>query len=278
MVFDSVVLYLYALLTTHYLLLTPMDQLLTQLGLTGGEAAVYQSLLERESGSPAELATVTGLKRPDTYNKLAELRAKGLIEEFTAPNGRKRYRLEHPQKLQEYIETRERELHTVERELDAALPDLISRYQLAGSKPGVSYFEGKEGMERVLDDILTTHELVYAYVDSEAAEKYADDVDRRHVAKRAKLGIKKRLIVTDNEFNRRYFTNLRSELTEVRYLPGVLVSLNAAMHIYDNKVSYVTMRSDLILGMIVQSPAITQLQRTLFEFNWSVAHSYDQAA
>ncbi len=255
-----------------------MDELLKQLGLTDGEVLLYQVLLERESGSPAELATLARLKRPDTYNKLAELRKRGMVEEFTAPNGRKRYRVEHPQKLQTYLNQQEQRLHAVERQLAAALPNLTSRYQLAANKPGGSYFEGKDGMQRVLDDSLTAVGVIDAYADSEAIEKYAPDADQAHVAKRTKLGKHKRIIVTDNHYNRRYFSGLHSLITEVRYLPDTPVPLNAIMQIYDDTISYVTLSPRSIIGVIIKAPAIAQLHRVLFEFTWRTGKPYSPEA
>ena len=245
-----------------------MEELLKQLGLTGGEAAVYQSLLERESGSPAELATFTGLKRPDTYNKLAELRAKGLIEEFTAPNGRRRYRLEHPQKLQEYIESRERELHTVERELTAALPDLVSRYQLAGHKPGVSFFEGKEGARRVLEATLSAT-TIDQFLDGDAVLRYIPDLNREFTKKRDMLGINKRIIMLDTPTIREYLATHQRETLDIRFAKLSDVPFDTSMSIYDDKVSYLTLKPRSMIGIIVQDPTIAHLQRAIFEWVWN---------
>lgn len=84
-----------------------MDQLLEQLGLTKGEAAVYLALLEQESASAADLATAAKLKRPDTYNKLTALMARGMASTFKTPTGRTRFRAEHPSALQRYLESQE---------------------------------------------------------------------------------------------------------------------------------------------------------------------------
>ncbi len=245
-----------------------MEELLKQLGLAPGEAAVYQALLERESGSPAELAQLTKLKRPDTYNKLAELRAKGLVEEFTAPNGRKRYRLEHPQKLQDYLSQREQALHTVERQLDSALPDLVSRYQLAGNKPGVSYFEGKDGIRRVLEATLTAT-TIDQFLDTEAVHRYIPDLNAEFGRKRDKLGITKRIIMIDTPAIRAHVAKQHRPTLDIRLAQFSHTPFNTSLSIYGDTVSFMTLKPAAMVGVLIHDPTIANMQRGVFEFVWN---------
>src|SRR5690606_29009364 len=169
-----------------------METLLRQLGLTDGEVALYLLLLERADATPGELTKLSGLKRGDTYNKLYDLKQKGLVAEFTR-NNKKHFRAEDPRKLEEYVAERDRQLHTLKAELELVLPQAVSKFTLTQNRPGVSVFEGKEGLERTLADSLGAQTEILSYVDHAAVQRYAADINRDFVRQRKRLGKKKRI-------------------------------------------------------------------------------------
>jgi sugar-specific transcriptional regulator TrmB len=79
--------------------------ILKNIGLSDGEVKIYNTLLEQGELSAGAIIKASGLKRGDCYNKIYALKKKGLIEEF-AKNKKKYFMLEHPNKIEEYINTR----------------------------------------------------------------------------------------------------------------------------------------------------------------------------
>lgn len=247
-----------------------MEQLLEQLGFTAGEAAVYLALLERESATAAELAVAAKLKRPDTYNKLTALIGYGLATSITGPNGRQRFRVEHPQRLQQFVEAKRQSLRTLGRELDAVIPDMVSRYQLASHRPGVSVFQGAEAVDRVLADSLTAESVIDSYLDGETALTYIAKENAAYVKEREALRKRKRILIVDSPISREFVSKGRySEFTEYRFATFPLGRFHTVMQIYDDKVSYLTLKPEAMIGVIIQDKLIADLHRNVFQLTWN---------
>lgn len=248
-----------------------MLEILKRIGLSEAELLIYEALLNYGELSAGMIIEKTKLKRGDCYNKIYELVKKGLVEEFNK-NKKKYFRLEHPNKVQEYIEKREIELDTTKKEIAAIMPNLISTFNLAYHKPGVKYFEGQESFAKMMGDSLTAKEVIYSYVDPEGVDKYLDPkVNMRYIRDSERLGIKKRILVEDNPENRARYEKLDILNTQVRYIGTDLPNFSTTMQIYDNKITFHTLKPNNVLGIIIEDQLIYRLQRALFEFIWERA-------
>jgi len=74
----------------------------------------------------------------------------------------------HPEKLREYVEKKEAEMKKAKNILESNLSSISSAFNLTVGKPGVRYFEGNDGVEKTLNDSLTSKEIIYTYADIEA--------------------------------------------------------------------------------------------------------------
>lgn len=244
--------------------------LLKNAGLTDGEIKIYETLMDN-GGLPAGLVIeLSGLKRGDSYNKLYDLVQKGLVLE-TTKNKKKHFELNEPEAIERYIDEQLENFSTTQKEIRAVLPEIISSYNLAYHKPGVKFFEGEEGMAKIMADSLTAITTIDEYVDVEAVEKYIHQINQTYAKKRQKLGKKKRLIVANNAFNRKFFTKLGDKATEVRFVEAKLGDFGTAMQIYDNKVSYLTLKPESMMGIIIEDALIANMHRKLFEHTWKLA-------
>ncbi|MEI6039946.1 MAG: helix-turn-helix domain-containing protein [Candidatus Berkelbacteria bacterium] len=239
-------------------------------GLTPGEIKIYEVLLDNGGQTAGNIISLTKLKRGDCYNKLYDLIDRGLVLESTK-NKKKYFELSSPDAIEAYIERRIENLATTQKEIKSILPNILSTYNLSYHKPGVKFFEGEEGMEKIMSDSLTAATTIDEYVDIEAVEKYISKINRAHAKKRQSSNIKKRLLVADTVFNRKFFTQIGDKATEVRYLKADIDSFSTAMLIYDNKISYLTLKPDSMMGIIIEDELIARMHKKLFEFNWSIA-------
>lgn len=242
---------------------------LTRLGLSAKEAAVYSALLERGSASPTEIAKATGLNRTTCYVIFKKLEGLGLV---SRPADKKKivFELEHPNKISELIGGEKESVFEKERALADLLPEIVSRYNLNRGKPGVRFFEGKDGITEAIFDSLTTKDVIYSYIDNEAVNAYAADINAAYVKKRAKLGIKKKMLTLDRPYIHAHAKSFNPAITEVRVIPGESL-FYTAVQIYDNKVSYVTLREGKMIGVIIEDPDISLMHKMLFEYMWERA-------
>lgn len=244
---------------------------LRHLGLTAGEITVFEALLTNGPQPVSDLIIRTKLKKGDCYNKLANLMERGLIEEFTA-HKKKHYRLANPKKLEELANLQYQEASIAKRELESLMPDLTSTYTLAYQQPGIITFEGPQAMRRVLDDSLTAKGVIMQYVDLDAVLGVYPQLNAAYARKRTHLGVKKQIVVSDTPLARRYASDQDPAITEVRLVDYQLPKFASVMQIYDDNVSYLTLKPEGMIGVIITDPFIAKMHQALFQMNWTAAH------
>lgn len=235
-------------------------------GLTPGEIKIYEVLLDNGGQTAGNIIALAKLKRGDCYNKLYDLIDRGLVLESTKSK-KKYFELSSPDAIEAYIEKQIENLATTQKEIKSILPSILSTYNLSYHKPGVKFFEGEEGAQKVIDDSLTASGLIYSYIDSETLNKYFSQKNSAYIKKRTDKSIGKRIIVADTESNRKHFHKLNKD-TEVHFMDFPLGQFSTLMYIYDNKVSYVTLKPDMIIGLIIEDEFISKMQQKLFEYTW----------
>jgi sugar-specific transcriptional regulator TrmB len=204
------------------------------------------------------------------YSILDKLLLAGLVEKKEEKGEVARFVPAHPTKIQDYAMI----LHSKsEKALQVAsniIPKIVSEYNLKNNKPGVRFFEGNLGMKAVLEDSLESRSEILTYADIEAIEKYIPEVNKEYVAMREKRGIKKRGIVLDTPFNRKFLEGYHEEVTTVKFIGQNSVPFETVMQIYDNKVSYLTLNKEQKIGVIIEDPHIYQMHKYLFEYLWDI--------
>lgn len=242
---------------------------LKELGMGENEAFLYEVLLKIPEATIPILRKNTPFSRTMLYYVLDNLLNLGLIQE-KKQGSKTIYIAEHPSKLQEFVSQQQQELNRQKRMLEEVLPDLSSYYRLGHNRPGVRFFEGKEGFKEALLDSLSATETIYTYANVEEIIKYADDVNKDYVKKRQAKGLSKKLLVEDTPNTRSYLAK-QKELTDYRFLPKQLKPFKTGMQIYNNKISYMTIRPENIIAVIVEDPDIYQMHRNLFEYLWNIS-------
>lgn len=246
-------------------------EILQKSGLTEAQAMIFESLIKEKNIKAGKLAKLLPIKRGLVYKSLEDLVMLGLVEKEEKSGEVAQFRPKHPSLLRELVEKRTMAMKDVEQALQGVLPSMVSQYNLGFGAPGVLFYEGLEGIEKVLEDSLTAKEIIYSYVDVEAVEKSIGDINARYMKKRERLDIYKKLLVPDTPFIRGLYTKEKSLVTEVRAIPESAISFEVTMQIYDGKVSYLTLANDRKLGVIIEDPHIYQMHRYLFEMLYDKA-------
>jgi sugar-specific transcriptional regulator TrmB len=251
------------------------QDIFTKLGLTQNEAIIYDYLLRNGEITAGEIIKNTTLQRGVAYNTLSELVNKGLVIQKTREKVARFYPA-HPEKIREFMEEKEKEVDKAKKSFEANWGSILSNYNLHSQKPGVQYFEGLEGVKRVLSDTLTSKEMIYTYADIEAIVKYINKINQEYVAARDKLGINKKAIVVDSPFARQYLADYHRSTTDMKFVDHSLYPFNSVMQIYDGKVAYITLSDISMIGVIINDQNIYQMHKSIFEFTWNHAWSFDQ--
>ena len=133
--------------------------LLQKFGLTPKEAALFVAAIELGAASVQDLASQAGVSRPTSYAILEKLREKGLVTTFRKKQVRY-YATEDPQEIVRWSEAKVQTLKQV-------LPALQQRAGTGRHRPTVRFYEGKDGVERILGEILFEATRLYAFASAD---------------------------------------------------------------------------------------------------------------
>ncbi len=251
---------------------TTYREALTQVGLTKDQSTVYEVLVKKGSLPARETGLEAGVSRSLGYKILDELVAIGLVEKDESHKVT-RFAPVHPLKIKDVVEKRLAQAQTAQAALESVLSRLTSDFNLISGKPGIRFFEGKDGIRECINDALTSKAEIYSYVDIDAIEREIPDISRDFAKTRQKLGLKKKNIGIDTPENRSEIEGYYTDVTEERLIPWPTAAFGTVMQIYDGKVSYFTLGEHKV-GIIIADTHIYEMHRSLFEFTWNNPLAY----
>jgi sugar-specific transcriptional regulator TrmB len=242
--------------------------ILRNIGLSDGEVKIYNTLLEQGELSAGAIIKASGLKRGDCYNKIYALKKKGLIEEFANKN-KKYFRVGDPNKIDELINSQFNEIADTRKMVSTIMPEISSLYKLTYHKPNIMLFEGIDGIKKVWWDTLNSKTEIYTYGDLEFLAKRFTKLNAIYLRERIKKNVRKKAITNDSNFNREFLKKYEQKLTVTKLIDKLPVDFSSViMQIYDNKISYTTLKGTSLIGVIVEDEYIYKMHKSLFEYNW----------
>lgn len=248
------------------------EQYLVQAGLSKEEALVYNFLIENGPKTAGLISRKTALKRGLSYKVLAQLVQLGLVERKEETGKVALFIPAHPLKLKEVAEKKEREAKDAQIALGDVLDRLISSYNLASGKPGVTFFEGRSGIERVYNDVIRTKSTVHlirSVYDNDRPE--LAQIIPEQIRKQVAADIHVRAITPlDRDTPATVLAHDAKNLVERRIIPRQVFTLPAQIMIYGNKVAITSLRTSLVTTLI-DNPDIAETFSVMFEYIWSVS-------
>jgi HTH-type transcriptional regulator, sugar sensing transcriptional regulator len=241
-----------------------VEEALGQIGISDKRARFYLAALELGEAPVQKVAARAGISRTTAYDVLTRLTADGLVSRVEKA-GRLHIAAEDPARLLAVLDDRRRTVEEV-------LPDLRSRYSRSAARPRIRFYEGRDGINAVLQDtlacrskrlkaILTMTSDVFRVPGQRAMEQY--------VARRIAAGIQLQVVRSRQQESGRRWLSRREELRELRWAPpGAAFTMTTWT--YDDKVSFLSSRRESF-GMIIQSEEFSELMTTLFTVLWGAS-------
>lgn len=246
------------------------EKILIEAGLSEEQALVYGTLLDRGPMRASALSTWVGVKRGLVYKVLEQLEAMNLVEKKGGEGTVALFAPLHPSRLLDIIEARAKSILLTKETLTYSLGSLSSKFNLLSGKPNVQFFEGKDGVAKVIRDSYSAKTEILTYADNEAMNKYYPELNKENVEARKKFKVKKRIISIDTLYIHELAKNDDPEITERRVVDSI-DHFATAMQIYDNKVTYITLDPEKSIGVIIEDSTIFRMHKTLFETLWNGA-------
>lgn len=248
------------------------EKILLGLGLTKVQSEILDCLLQNGPKKASDVAKITKRPRGVAYKGLEELIDLGLAIKKEGKLGVTMFAAEHPSNLAGVLERREKELEKVKKSFAASLPDLVSAFNLISNKPGVRFYEGEEGVKKVLEDTLISNpdKKLYTFSDVASYATYLSDWNTNYYApKRKKLGVYEKVIIPDNTRALNYMRGYKSnDVTDTLFIDHKAYPFATEINIYNNKVSFVTFSPDFMVGIIMENKEIYKTLLSIFNFIW----------
>jgi len=255
-----------------------LNTILQKIGLTEKDSEVYLACLELGTQPASVIAKKASLKRPTTYLILEALVKKGLVSEYIGSNV-KFFTAVAPEYLLNFVEKKRREMTSHQRELEQLLPQFQSLTNPYSLSPKVRYYDGIEGVERVMTDTFTATEPIRcftnvdAWFSNESTKEYIKWYGKHRTQDKK---IQERAIALDTPVSRAYletdYPDVGSEqYTLFRWLPKDIQIFSNEINIYDNKLAIVCITKKEMLGVLIECEGIAQTQKSIFEMAWRYA-------
>lgn len=237
-------------------------QILQGIGLTEPQSNAYLALLEAGDHTPADLAQEIGETRTNTYAILAKLEKSGLVMRDASKKTRS-YKPSHPVNLEAYVERRRNKILNWEYKLKSIMPGMIKTYFATTEQPEVRFFQGKEALEHIYDDILDTKQDLHLIMTPNQHDYMGDEFLNDFVKARVKKKIFVEALTPDTPgANHNKALDKKMLLNRTFYDPAAF-DMPVEINVYGDKVAYLSF-GDEVMGTIIHSPQIAQAMRELF--------------
>ena len=232
---------------------------LEYIGFSKKEVLVYLALLELGKGTVTQISHKAGINRPTGYHILASLEAKELVR-VSGKEPKQEYVAESPDQIEKML------LKKIENDQLKSIHNVVNR-------PKVLFYEGREGMEKVYEDTLTSTEPIRAYASVENMHAGLPGYFPEYYKRRAGKGIAIRAIVPNSETGRERKSFDSKEMRETALVPTNVFNFIPEINIYDDKVMIASWREKL--GIIIKSSEIADAMKKIYELAWAEAKRLD---
>lgn len=241
-------------------------EILRIFGLEPRETRLYLALLEAGPASIRDIADRANINRGTTHELLKKMQQKGVVSYF--PKGKRRhFRAEPPSRLRDLAISHQNEVSQAIEVLEEKIIPQLSHLQPITGNADVHYYEGDDGIEFVLRDILSTvseqSDKSYCVYSAKAIRKHLYRPFPNYTRARVKLGINVKVIAIGEGgedaplANRKWIDEKSSE------------HAGSYIAIYPPKVAMISLsEGDLPTAVVIQSPTIANTHQVIFNTLW----------
>lgn len=237
---------------------------LEYIGFSEKEVLIYLALLSLGKGTVTQISKKAGVNRPTAYHILASLESKNLVK-VSGKEPKQEYVSESPDQIEKLIDEKIKADEARIVEARKIIPELKSIHNVL-NRPRVLFYEGKDGLERVYENTLTSTEEIRAFASVEDVNLALPNYFPQYYKRRAKKNISIRAIFPDSDDARELIKHDSEELRRTQIVPNQKYSFHPEINIYDDKVMIASWREKL--GIIIESQEIADAMKKIYELAW----------
>ncbi len=249
-----------------------LSKSLELIGFSQKEVLVYLSLLSLGKGTVSQIARKAGINRPSGYHILTSLELKGVIN-ASGKEPKKEYVANSPDEIEKLLLKKRDDYENYIKEARKIIPELKSMHNI-NNRPKISFYEGKDGLQKVYEDTLTSKEDILAYASVEDVHSTLPNYFPLYYKRRARKNINIRAIFPGSEDAKKLKKFDQEEKRQSVLVPIDKFSFHPEINIYDNKVMIASWREKL--GIIIESSEIADAMKKVFELAWLGAKGIEE--
>jgi sugar-specific transcriptional regulator TrmB len=236
--------------------------LLKNLDLTDKEISIYYALLQMGPSSIRDIAAKADINRGTSYETLKGLAKKGIVNYL--PKGKRRiFQAEDPSRLLALAEEKQQALEKTLEDLKTEIVPGLRHLKPEFATSNVRFYEGDEGVEFVLKDILNSTDngdKAYSVISTQALREHLYRPFPNFTKQRVNKGIFVRVLAIGEGGE-------EAELAERKWMKGEGDASYIA--IYPPKVAMISLtKSNFPVAVVIDSDAIAGTHQMMFDTLW----------
>lgn len=241
---------------------------LEYLGLSDKEALVYIELLKSDSLSGIELSRNTGIKKATVYLIIDSLVSKDLIREIKVGK-RIHFKAESPDQFKVIFDKKKYELESQMKNIQEIIFELKSVEKKVGTKPSVTYYEGKQAMKESIEEYVGQIGYsqgddygIYSYdlFEKIFSKKDIEEIDRKRIENNVKF---KAIYTGGNKF----IPNKPNQ--ELIKIAQDMFPIESEILIFNDEVKIHTLGKD-VFGISIKNKEFATTMKSLIEYVFSL--------
>lgn len=241
---------------------------LEYLGLSDKEALLYIELLKSDSLSGIELSRNTGIKKATVYLIIDSLVSKDLIREIKVGK-RIHFKAESPDQFKVIFDKKKYELESQMKNIQEIIFELKSIEKKVGTKPSVTYYEGKQAMKESIEEYVGQIGYsqgddygIYSYdlFEKIFSKKDIEEIDRKRIENNVKF---KAIYTGGNKF----IPNKPNQ--ELIKIAQDMFPIESEILIFNDEVKIHTLGKD-VFGISIKNKEFATTMKSLIEYVFSL--------
>ncbi len=242
-------------------------QSLKSLGFSDSEIKILNILFHHKEFTAREISKESTIAFSSVQYYLSKLISKGLIT--CTPGEEEVFKVCSEQEFLNWIDEQKNTNQSVYDQAKLDIHAFLSDIHKSSWKPEVMYYEGKEGIVEIYEDMLQTAEStdknIYSWIDIEKTyEMVGADYVPKYIKKRTEKCITSHDILPKNEMTLKHAQ--QNENREIKFAENF--PIEGDIRIYGDKVAVITFDKKKPVGFVFQGSVITKLFRTIFDNAW----------
>ncbi|BBB31626.1 TrmB family transcriptional regulator [Neptunomonas japonica] len=241
--------------------------ILERLGFDQREITIYRALLSLGPSPIRSIADKAGINRGTTYDCLKGLLQKGIVSYL--PKGKRRlFSPRNPEVLLQLAEQRQHEIENTIQQLKTSIIPELNHLKPDFSAANVQFYEGDDGIEFVLRDILSSvsksNERQYSVFSSKPIRSHLYRPFPNYTAQRIQKQIGVRVIAIGDGGE-------DAELSERKWIKTEGHVDAAYIAIYPPKCAIISLASNNYpTAVLIDSKEVSAAQKIIFDTLWGV--------